>query len=68
MDGGRTQEDDLTFKLAEIIRVSNSYREAKRRGAPPHDLMELEDVLQYHCAVYFDNELNDVPQVRCHQI
>lgn len=47
MDGGATRsEDDLTYKLAAIIRTNGALRRLEGEGAPMHVLTDLEMVLQ----------------------
>ena len=63
VDGGvRRSEDDLTYKLAEIIRASGNVRRSEQEGAPPHIVSEYEQLLQYHVATYMDNDIAGVPQ------
>lgn len=63
VDGGvRRSEDDLTYKLAEIIRASGNVRRSEQEGAPAHIVSEYEQLLQYHVATYMDNDIAGVPQ------
>ncbi|KAG8834185.1 DNA-directed RNA polymerase II subunit rpb1 [Serendipita sp. 400] len=63
VDGGvRRSEDDLTYKLAEIIRASANVRRSEQEGAPAHIVSEYEQLLQYHVATYMDNDIAGVPQ------
>lgn len=39
-------EDDLTFKLAEILKASMRVRTMEQEGAPPHLIQEFEQLLQ----------------------
>lgn len=39
-------EDDLTYKLAEIIRANSSLRKFEEEGAPAHVVNEFETLLQ----------------------
>lgn len=41
-------EDDLTYKLAEIIRANMSLRKFEEQGAPAHIINEFETLLQVH--------------------
>lgn len=43
-------EDDLTYKLAEIIRANMSLRKFEEEGAPNHVVAEFETLLQVSCA------------------
>lgn len=47
VDGGAMRgEDDLTYKLAEIIRTNMSLRKYEEEGAPAHVIAEFETLLQ----------------------
>lgn len=47
VDGGTMRsEDDLTYKLAEIIKASSSVRRCEQEGAPAHIINEFEQLLQ----------------------
>lgn len=50
-------EDDLTHKLAEIIRANNDLHRQEQNGAPQHIINEFSDLLQFHITTYFDNTL-----------
>ena len=52
--GGRS-EDDLTHKLAEIIKANNKLRRQDQNGAPQHIIREFSQLLQFHITTYFDN-------------
>jgi hypothetical protein len=43
-------EDDLTYKLAEIIRTNMSLRKYEEEGAPAHIISEFEALLQVRCS------------------
>ena len=63
VDGGAMRsEDDLTYKLAEIIKVNQSLRKFEEEGAPAHVISEFEALLQWHTATYMDNDLAGQPQ------
>lgn len=55
-------EDDLTHKLAEIIRANNDLRRQEQNGAPQHIINEFSDLLQFHITTYFDNTLPGIPR------
>lgn len=62
-EGGTAKgEDDLTYKLAEIIKASQQLKKFEEEGAPAHIVDEFEDVLQYHTATYMDNDIAGIPQ------
>ena len=48
-------EDDLTHKLAEIIKANNKLRRQDQNGAPQHIIREFSQLLQFHITTYFDN-------------
>lgn len=53
---GQRGEDDLTFKLGDIIRANQAVLRAEVDGTPDHIKIEYSDLLQYHIATYMDNE------------
>ncbi|MCJ1438509.1 DNA-directed RNA polymerase II subunit rpb1 [Xylographa pallens] len=59
---GMRGEDDLTYKLAEIIRANQSVRRCEAEGAPAHVVNEHENLLQFHVATYMDNDIAGQPQ------
>ena len=48
-------EDDLTHKLAEIIKANNKLKRQDQNGAPQHIIREFSQLLQFHITTYFDN-------------
>ncbi|RQM05911.1 hypothetical protein DH86_00002221, partial [Scytalidium sp. 3C] len=65
MDGtgqGMRGEDDLTYKLGDIIRANGNVRQAQQEGSPLHILQDFEALLQYHVATYMDNDIAGQPQ------
>jgi DNA-directed RNA polymerase II subunit RPB1 len=65
MDGtgqGMRGEDDLTYKLGDIIRANGNVRTAQQEGSPAHVALEFENLLQYHVATYMDNDIAGQPQ------
>ncbi|KAF2770180.1 beta and beta-prime subunits of DNA dependent RNA-polymerase [Teratosphaeria nubilosa] len=65
MDGssqGMRSEDDLTFKLADIIKANSNVRRCEQEGSPDHVTAEFMQLLQYHVATYMDNNIAGVPQ------
>lgn len=56
-------QDDLTHQLAMIIRHNENLRRQERNGAPAHIISEFAQLLQFHIATYFDNELPGQPRV-----
>ncbi|KAL5997271.1 DNA-directed RNA polymerase II subunit rpb1 [Asimina triloba] len=62
MDTSSRSEDDLTHQLAMIIRHNENLRAQERNGAPAHIISEFAQLLQFHIATYFDNELPGQPR------
>ncbi|PPD96835.1 hypothetical protein GOBAR_DD06103 [Gossypium barbadense] len=54
--------DDLTHALAMIIRHNENLRRQERNGSPAHIISEFAQLLQFHVATYFDNELPGLPR------
>lgn len=53
----------MTHQLAMIIRHNENLRKQERNGAPAHIISEFAQLLQFHVATYFDNELPGQPRV-----
>ncbi len=64
LESGDRSEDDLTHKLVDIVRVNQRLRENLESGAPNLIIDDLWNLLQYHVATYFDNELPGIPPAR----
>ncbi|KAF8885266.1 hypothetical protein CPB84DRAFT_1850463 [Gymnopilus junonius] len=63
VDGGAMRsEDDLTYKLGDIIKASANVRRCEQEGAPAHVINEFEQLLQFHVATYMDNDIAGIPQ------
>ncbi|KAI1495581.1 DNA-directed RNA polymerase II subunit RPB1 [Biscogniauxia marginata] len=65
MDGtgqGLRNEDDLTYKLGDVIRANINVRQAIQEGSPAHIASEFEQLLQYHVATLMDNDIAGQPQ------
>ncbi|KAI0271722.1 RNA polymerase II large subunit [Gloeopeniophorella convolvens] len=63
VDGGTMRsEDDLTYKLGEIIKASTNVRKSEQEGSPAHIITEYEQLLQFHVATYMDNDIAGIPQ------
>ena len=58
VDGGTVRsEDDLTFKLTDILKASANVRRCEQEGAPAHVTTEYEQLLQaciIVCVVFRD--------------
>ncbi|KAK9451487.1 DNA-directed RNA polymerase II subunit RPB1 [Limtongia smithiae] len=55
-------EDDLTYKLADILKANANVRRCEQEGAPGHVMNEFESLLQFHVATYMDNDIAGQPQ------
>lgn len=64
VDGGNGMrgEDDLTYKLGDIIRANGNVRRCETEGSPAHVVTEFEQLLQFHVATYMDNDIAGQPQ------
>lgn len=64
VDGGNGMrgEDDLTYKLGDIIRASGNVRTCEAEGSPAHVVADFEQLLQFHVATYMDNDIAGQPQ------
>lgn len=59
---GMRSEDDLTYKLSDIIRANSNVRRCEQEGSPQHVVDEFVSLLQYHVATYMDNDIAGVPK------
>lgn len=57
MFGSARNQDDLTHKLADIVKTNNQLRRNKQNGCPPHIISEDIRTLQFHVATMVDNEM-----------
>ncbi|KAI2638551.1 DNA-directed RNA polymerase II subunit RPB1 [Xylaria nigripes] len=65
MDGtgqGLRNEDDLTYKLGDVIRANINVRQALQQGSAGHVAHEFDTLLQYHVATLMDNDIAGQPQ------
>ncbi|KAI1131806.1 DNA-directed RNA polymerase II subunit RPB1 [Nemania abortiva] len=65
MDGtgqGLRNEDDLTYKLGDVLRANSNVRQALQEGAAGHIADEFDTLLQYHVATLMDNDIAGQPQ------
>lgn len=56
-------QDDLTHKLADIVKINNQLRRNEQNGAAAHVIAEDVKLLQFHVATMVDNELPGLPRV-----
>lgn len=61
---GVPPQDDLTHKLADIVKINNQLRRNEQNGAAAHVIAEDVKLLQFHVATMVDNELPGLPRVR----
>ncbi|KAI9848280.1 MAG: DNA-directed RNA polymerase II subunit RPB1 [Sclerophora amabilis] len=59
---GMRGEDDLTYKLGDIIRANANVLRCEQEGSPAHVVSEFESLLQFHVATYMDNDIAGQPQ------
>jgi DNA-directed RNA polymerase II subunit RPB1 len=64
IDSSIKSQDDLTFKLIEIIKTNNSIIKLKQQGEKLNEnvLIEMTNLLQYHISTYIDNGIAGLPQ------
>jgi DNA-directed RNA polymerase II subunit RPB1 len=62
MDGVGQADDDLTHKLADILKTNIQLQRHESDGAPAHIISEFETLLQYHVATMMNNEISSIPQ------
>jgi DNA-directed RNA polymerase II subunit RPB1 len=65
MDGsgqGQRGEDDLTYKLGDVIKSNANVRRCETDGSPAHVMAEFESLLQFHVATYMDNDIAGMPK------
>ncbi|KAI5184396.1 DNA-directed RNA polymerase II subunit RPB1 [Nematocida homosporus] len=62
MEGSLRCEDDLTHKLADIIKASNNLKRYEQEGAPGHITRDYEQLLQFHVATLMNNDISGQPQ------
>ncbi|KAJ3220525.1 DNA-directed RNA polymerase II subunit rpb1 [Clydaea vesicula] len=62
MEGKGRSEDDLTHKLADILKANKQLKQTENEGAPAHVIAEFEALLQYHVATMINNDIAGIPQ------
>ncbi|NXO53318.1 RPB1 polymerase, partial [Aramus guarauna] len=60
--GSACSQDDLTHKLADIVKINNQLRRNEQNGAAAHVIAEDVKLLQFHVATMVDNELPGLPR------
>lgn len=64
MFGATKNQDDLTHKLADIVKCNNELKRNLDSGAAAHIVAENVKMLQYHVATLVDNEIPGVPKAQ----
>ena len=62
VDSGSRMEDDLSVKYSDIIKTNNTLREKIKLNTKPKFISDYHNLLQYHIATLFDNEMSGVAQ------
>lgn len=62
MYGSARNQDDLTHKLADIIKANNELLRNEQAGAAAHIIAENVKMLQFHVATLTDNEMPGLPR------
>ncbi|CAH1781896.1 unnamed protein product [Owenia fusiformis] len=62
MFGAARNQDDLTHKLADIIKANNQLKRNEQNGAAAHIIAEDTKMLQYHVSTFVDNEMPGLPK------
>ena len=62
MDATMRGEDDLTHKLADILKANANMKRHEIEGSPMHVINEFAQLLQFHVATYIDNDMPGQPQ------
>jgi len=64
LDNGIKSEDDLTFKLVDIVITNNRLRDNINAGTPQLIIEDLWNLLQYNVTTYFNNNTPAVPPAK----
>ena len=64
MNGCARNQDDLTHKLADIIKANNQLKRNELNGAAAHVIQQDMMMLQFHVATLTDNELPGLPRAQ----
>ncbi|KAM7302594.1 DNA-directed RNA polymerase II subunit RPB1-like [Ixodes scapularis] len=62
MFGSARNQDDLTHKLADIVKANNELIRNEQSGAAAHIIAETLKMLQFHVATLVDNEMPGLPR------
>jgi DNA-directed RNA polymerase II subunit RPB1 len=61
MPGSARKQDDLTRKLADIVKANNELKRNVESGAAVHIIDKNIEMLQYHVATMMNNDLEGLP-------
>ena len=64
LDTGERSEDDITHKLVDVIRINKRLQNNIEIEAPDFIIDDLHELLQYHVATLFYNDMSSVPPAR----
>jgi DNA-directed RNA polymerase subunit A' len=64
LDNGLKSEDDLTYKLSDIVTVNNRLRDNINAGTPQLIVEDLWTLLQYNITTYINNNSPGVPPAK----
>lgn len=64
MFGSARNQDDLTHKLADIVKTNCELIRNEQNGAATHIIAENVKMLQYHVATFVDNEIPGIPRAQ----
>lgn len=64
MFGSARNQDDLTHKLADIVKINNELMKNEQNGAATHIIAENVKMLQFHVATFVDNEIPGIPRAQ----
>ncbi|XP_030760113.1 DNA-directed RNA polymerase II subunit RPB1-like [Sitophilus oryzae] len=62
MNGSAKNQDDITHKLADVIKVNAELEKNETSGAATHILTENVKMLQFHVATLVDNDMPGLPR------
>ncbi|KAK0182048.1 hypothetical protein PV327_000219 [Microctonus hyperodae] len=62
MYGSAKNQDDLTHKLADIIKTNNELLRNEQSGAATHIIVDNTKLLQFHVATLVDNDMPGMPK------
>ncbi|XP_072390152.1 LOW QUALITY PROTEIN: DNA-directed RNA polymerase II subunit RPB1 [Diabrotica undecimpunctata] len=62
MHGSARNQDDITHKLADIIKANNELQKNESAGAAAHIITENIKMLQFHVATLVDNDMPGMPR------